>query len=193
MKNTKDKILDTAHHLFNEFGVAPVSIRQISKAAGISHGNLMYHFNTKQEIITALHERLLLEAIALNSNFRPENFSLAELNKATEAGFTISYKYRFFFVELLYVAQQDEALHKRLIEVEQLRAKMYKNVFVLAQEKGLMRQEMFSGEFDSLITQIRILSDSWISSSLLYDNLKDEQRIKKYAQLLMDLLKPYLN
>jgi AcrR family transcriptional regulator len=54
MKNTKDKILRTAQRLFNQRGIESVSIRGIASEMGISHGNLMYHFENKEVLTHAL-------------------------------------------------------------------------------------------------------------------------------------------
>src|SRR6266567_9459354 len=56
-QRTRDRILEAALRLFNERGTAAVSTNHIAAEAGISPGNLYYHFADKQEIIRALHER----------------------------------------------------------------------------------------------------------------------------------------
>ena len=57
MKATQEEILTQALALFNEKGVGEVSIREIARAAGISHGNLRYHFPEKGELVRALFRR----------------------------------------------------------------------------------------------------------------------------------------
>src|SRR6266567_6576776 len=54
---TRGRILDTALALFNERGTAAVSTNLVAAEAGLSPGNLYYHFADKQEIIRALHDR----------------------------------------------------------------------------------------------------------------------------------------
>ena len=53
-RNTRQNILDAARKLFNEYGYNSVSLRDIANDAGISKGNLTYHFSKKEEIMEAL-------------------------------------------------------------------------------------------------------------------------------------------
>lgn len=59
MKNTRDKILDTAERLFAVRGAEAVSLREINTAAGVSQGVLHYHFGGREGVIEAVLERRL--------------------------------------------------------------------------------------------------------------------------------------
>jgi AcrR family transcriptional regulator len=59
MKETYDKILDTAERLFSSRGVNVVSLRDINTAAGVSQGVLHYHFGGRDGLLKALLERRL--------------------------------------------------------------------------------------------------------------------------------------
>lgn len=59
MKNTRDKILDTAERLFAVRGAEAVSLREINTAAGVSQGVLHYHFGGRDGVIEAVLERRL--------------------------------------------------------------------------------------------------------------------------------------
>ena len=59
MKETYDKILDTAERLFSSKGVNVVSLRDINTAAGVSQGVLHYHFGGRDGLLKALLERRL--------------------------------------------------------------------------------------------------------------------------------------
>lgn len=51
---TKDIIMDTARDLFVKNGYQHVSMRQIAKELGCSHGSIYYHFKNKAELFYAL-------------------------------------------------------------------------------------------------------------------------------------------
>lgn len=59
-----ERILDAAHGAFISGGYRASSLRDIAKAAGISHPGLLRYFSTKAEILTALIERLDQESAA---------------------------------------------------------------------------------------------------------------------------------
>jgi AcrR family transcriptional regulator len=52
---TREKILDAASELFLEGGVAALSVRAISKRAGLSTIGIYSHFNGKQGVLDALY------------------------------------------------------------------------------------------------------------------------------------------
>jgi len=51
---TKEKILSCAQALFRERGYNGVSLRDVAEAAGLSIGNLTYHFPKKESLVEAL-------------------------------------------------------------------------------------------------------------------------------------------
>jgi len=55
--STREKLLDTAEHLFAEHGVEGVSLRTINAEAGLSPAALHYHFGSQQALVEALLER----------------------------------------------------------------------------------------------------------------------------------------
>ncbi|MER5353585.1 helix-turn-helix domain-containing protein [Kitasatospora sp. NPDC002551] len=53
-----ERILDASHELFVQAGYRATSLRDIAAASGISHPALLRHFGSKEEILTALVERI---------------------------------------------------------------------------------------------------------------------------------------
>lgn len=53
-KATRDRIVDAADRLFYQVGYDPTSFADISKAVGITRGNVTFHFQTKDDILDAV-------------------------------------------------------------------------------------------------------------------------------------------
>ncbi|MGB0863866.1 MAG: TetR/AcrR family transcriptional regulator [Saprospiraceae bacterium] len=192
MKKTKEKILDTAHQLFNEYGVADVSLRKIAATMNISHGNLIYHFKTKNDILEQLHERILIAALEENKRFKIEENPIIGLWQTAFSGFRILYDYRFFMIDLNYIMRENPALHERFKSLETVRAEMYQEAIDRAIQKGLMRQPEYSNEYIQLIERVRIFSDFWISSSAIYYSGNGDKTIEHHASLFQSMFFPYL-
>jgi len=54
--STKQRIIETALYLFNERRYGNVTTAMLAKEAGVSEGNLWYHFNDKASLLTRLCE-----------------------------------------------------------------------------------------------------------------------------------------
>jgi AcrR family transcriptional regulator len=58
---TRERILDAAAALFNAQRYGNVTTAMLAKAAGLSEGNLWYHFPEKRAILDAISERFLVQ------------------------------------------------------------------------------------------------------------------------------------
>ncbi len=56
--NTRERILDVALDLFTEQGYDGTSLRQIAEQLGVTKAALYYYFESKEDILMALHLRL---------------------------------------------------------------------------------------------------------------------------------------
>lgn len=191
MKNIKHKITKKAKELFNQKGVANVSIREISREVGISHSNLIYHFKDKNKLLHVLHQQILESAILLNNKTKKEENTLKGLFISTLKGFEIIFEFRFFMIDFNLILRENKVLHQQILEIESLRFSMYQEKIDTLVSENIMREQQFSFEYSSLIEQIRIFSDYWLSSAQVYET-NPNLCVKKYAKLFLLLFYPYL-
>ena len=102
---TKDKILLTAVALYNKSGVQGITSRHIAGEMGISHGNLDYHYRSKEELISAIYDKMRAEMsdyfITRNANSSSiEHFHLL-LGQLEE----FQYRYRFINLDVMEITR----------------------------------------------------------------------------------------
>ena len=108
--STKDKILFTAIGLFNQKGYKNVSIKEVADAAGMSPGNLTYHYNTKESLIGAIYEAMRDETEAFV--LPPGAPTLLHFEEMYMNFYNFQHQYSFFFTDLLEIVQQYPEIRK---------------------------------------------------------------------------------
>ncbi len=100
MNKTKLKILLSALKLFNEAGTIKIIIQKIADEAGISIGNLTYHFKNKEAIIVGLFDIVSkdVDDIFLEMPLIPSEEEVVQIELKL---FEIQNKYRFMFLDTL--------------------------------------------------------------------------------------------
>lgn len=112
---TRNRILNTALQLFNEQGTRAVSTNHIAATAGISPGNLYYHFRNKEDIIRAIFEQMDVygrEQYRLILDSYPPG-TLESLEQTFVMIQQFNWRYRFFKREITVLIMNDPLLKER--------------------------------------------------------------------------------
>lgn len=64
-KETRNRILDAAEHLFSERGVSRTSLEDIAQAANVTRGAIYWHFKDKRDLFAAMVDRVTLPMEAM--------------------------------------------------------------------------------------------------------------------------------
>lgn len=187
---TRDKILQTARQLFNEYGVPNVTLRRIALELKMSQGNLNYHFKHREDIIEALYFELLETFNEEKSKLDTSKMDFQFIMDSIKAGMEALFKYRFLMIDFNQNMRENPQLHSHFKELEGIRKQTYLHAFRLAIESKIMRSPMFEGEFEGLNERIRVYSDYWIASSAVYQE-DPTTAVEKYSSLLVEMFFPY--
>lgn len=68
----RDRLLDSAEAVLTEHGSHGLTLAAVAAHAGVSKGGLLYHYASKDALITALIERLIANFDELVASFRME-------------------------------------------------------------------------------------------------------------------------
>lgn len=156
--NTRDRIVEICRELFNERGPGEVTTAEIALAAGISEGNLHYHFRRKEQIVVALFAlfEAALEDVAVPGG---ELERRPDPHRVYLAGwFNVMWEWRFLYAASVYrLAPTLQPRLKHISDVGQAHIRRVLNQLV---ERGRLRAE--PQEIDRLVVNAWIVSSYWI-------------------------------
>lgn len=185
MHNTKQKILDAAIPLFNEKGLVNVRLQHIADKAGISVGNLAYHYYSKKAIVEALYKEL---EQTINPILSPKQgfLHLIDFDNQLSAYYFLIKRYAFYFLDVLEMERAYPRLHdKRKLYIsqmmEQIHQWMLQNV-----DKGILKPEIQSKQYELSAQTIWLVITFWITQQRVRETEEDEVAFKKlvWNQLL---------
>lgn len=189
---TRERIINTAIHLFNEQGTGAVSTNHIAAALGISPGNLYYHFHNKEEVIRAIYARLRPAwetAMTLPSGRPP---TVSDLRHLLEANARIVWDYRFYYRELPALMRRDPELAADYRAVRQGGLANIEALLSFFVSTGLLHTPDDSAALPDLARICWILADFWLSFEELGDDPIGPNDIERGVAPILRVLHPYL-
>jgi len=189
---TRRRILDTALALFNERGTAAVSTNHVAAEAGLSPGNLYYHFADKQEIIRALHERYAAANEGLWEPGPGMPASLAGLRGGLARAMELAWEYRFFERELLALLRADPLLRARYRQVYEHRLDQWLAFGQQLVAQGAIRPPQPPATIRDLAVAVWLIGGGWMSFLEITGDPQDPGQVARGADLVLAVLGPYL-
>lgn len=190
--NTRNLIIATALKLFNDEGAYRVTTNHIADKAGISPGNLYYHFHNKEEII---REIFLLILERFDRLWGGDSGSMNAISFADmfEETCNIYYEYRFFYLEITQLLGQDPDLKKIYEKNREKRFREEREMYRGLINSGILVEPESDQELSELITIGWIVSDFWLSYLCTSGRTITRESVREYMNLMFRLLKPYLD
>jgi len=190
--SAKETILDTALILFNKDGTANVSTNHIAEAAGISPGNLYYHFRNKEEIIRELFQRLSDtwdKGLPFPQDRQP---TLDDLKAIIETNYQIIWQYRFAYRELVALLRQDEELRANFLAVRQRGFDGFHELITAFSEAGVIHLPDEPQAVNELQEVCWLISEFWITNIEVNGRSVDKNEMQNGVKLMLRVLQPYL-
>ena len=191
-RRTRERILEAALRLFNDFGEPNIPTTVIADEIEISPGNLYYHFHNKDEIVEAIFadfEHEIEETLCIPGN-RPANVD--DIWLFLHLLFEHIWKYRFLYRDL-----NDLLTRNRTIEVhfKQIIAHKISTATLLCKglvAAGAMRAS--GDELRALATNMTVISTYWLSFEYARDprGTMESGRIGRGVYQVMALVSPFL-
>jgi AcrR family transcriptional regulator len=188
---TKERIVSTALHLFNQQGADPVTTRHIAKEINISHGNLCYHYPRKEDIIIELYQNLVEELDKEIASLQTGSPGLEMLMKVTATTFRIQYKYKFILQDMVGIMRRIAPIQQHFKKLYQQRKDQFRMIiqYLIAQE--LIQAEVVKGQYERFVDQFYIIGDFWVSEAEILFEGTEQEKLTYYTQIAFGLIIPY--
>jgi AcrR family transcriptional regulator len=190
---TRARILASALALFNREGTARVSTNHIAEAAGISPGNLYYHFHNKDEIIRALCHQLFTrtgEMFTLEEERPP---TIADVQRWVRENFVVTWQYAFVYRELPALIRHDPLLAAEYAAVRQRGYEGFQALIALLTSGGVLVASLDAGTAVQLADLLWLITESWLTALDLQGRDASEEQMQRGIDLMLLVLQPYLN
>ena len=191
-RRTRERILQTALTMFNQFGEPSVATTSIAFEMGISPGNLYYHYHSKEQIVSDLFGefRREIEATLAAPEKRPPNAEDCWL--FLHLVFEAIWKYRFIYRDI-----NDLVSRYHMIEVQFRRIINHKIQVAEQILTGLVRAGQLTAtptEISTLAVNIVLLASYWMSFEFARDPRapQDDRTLARGAFHVLTLAAPYL-
>ena len=159
---TKDKILQSAIELYNTAGVQTITSRHIAAEIGISHGNLDYHYKTKEEIILAIYDRMRDEMSDYFITRKANSSSIEHVHLLLIQLEEFQYKYRFINLDVLEITRAFPRISDLLQKTSEYRKQQLNVLFQEFLADGYML-EIEKNLLEQTLHIIRIIITFWLS------------------------------
>ena len=190
--DTKELILQTATNLFNQHGTARISTNAIAEKAGISSGNLYYHYKDKSHIIREIYERMMNSWEKSYGRAENRSLSIETLKRFIEDNFELLWEYRFFYRETVALLHADPALLERHTEIIKQRFERQRAILQQAEKDGIIRFPEPAVRLDEVLTIVWIVANNYLVYLESMGQIIEYRDFENGAELILKILHPYL-
>ena len=158
---TRDWILTTSLHLFNELGEPNVTTNHIADEMDISPGNLHYHFRKKEDIVIELFKIFETDIFTVLQSPRERTPDFEDMWLYLHLTFEKIWKYRFFYRDLNHLINRYKKLQTGLGRILERKVNVAATLCRGMVEEGAMHAS--EEEINALANNIALTATYWLS------------------------------
>ncbi|MGB3586979.1 MAG: TetR/AcrR family transcriptional regulator [Tunicatimonas sp.] len=186
MVDTKQKITQAATELYNTYGIASVRLQQIADLAGLSIGNLAYHFKNKEAITLAVVQDLTGEVKDILKMFR-QTSDFLDFDRQLSEWFSFHQRYAFYFSD--HTPWLNEELQQRRVQSSSRLICQIQKRFDFHRKRGSVKSDMTAPDDRAVAETIGMVITLWPSHRRLQGQSAGNE--KEYKKAVWSQMLPY--
>jgi AcrR family transcriptional regulator len=191
-RRTRERILETALAMFNEFGEPTVATTSIAFEMGISPGNLYYHYHSKEQILADLFAnfRREIETTLAAPEQRPPHAE--DIWLFLHLVFEAIWKYRFLYRDINDLVSRYHVIEVQFRRVLAHKIRVAQQILAGLVTAGQMRAQ--PTEISTLAENMVLVASYWMSFEFARDPraTQDDKTLARGAFHVISLAAPYL-
>jgi AcrR family transcriptional regulator len=189
---TKELILQTATNLFNQHGTAKISVNSIAHEAGISSGNLYYHYTDKAHIIREIYVQMIRSWEKPYSRAENRGLSIETFKRFIEENFELLWEYRFFYRETVALLNADSGLKELQTEIIKHRFERQLTILQQAEKAGIFHFPEPDVQLCEVLTIVWIVANNYLVHLETMGQVVEFHDFEKGTELILKILHPYM-
>jgi len=188
---TRDRIIQKAVELYNEYSASEISNNRIAAEMGISPGNLHYHFKNKESIIREIYKILFykMDKIWYEPAFYGSEEGLIDYFYELSR---LLYEYRFCYFELNVLLKNDPELKEEYaLRSERIQQQM-KNLYHSYVDAGIMKNIGSEEDEKYVVENAWIVGLMWITYADMIHKKLNSDIIHESVRHIYYIIRPYM-
>jgi AcrR family transcriptional regulator len=187
---TKQRITEAAVRCFNRLGIANTRLQQVADEAGLSLGNMTYHFRNKEALGEAVWQGLVREQEEVLAEFRVLPL-FEDIERLLARLFRLQAAYRFFYLDMLEVIRAFPQIRPLQGQHMAWQVQQMSNAVRFNQARGAFRSWPEAPEAERLAQQFWLAAELWRYRRRCEG--AEDQDYAAFREAIWDLFKPWFS
>lgn len=185
---TKEKIIKCSIKLFNMNGLVNVRLQHIADEAGISVGNLAYHYYSKEAIMIKIVNQLteLLDPIIDEKKEFP---GLMDFDTQLAKYYHFLIKYSFFFIDLLEIKRNYPKLYDKCKLITHHISEQIHHWLIQNEKNGILINELRPDNYRIVAHTIWMIITFYLTKPVDHGSPEDSERV--FKEVVWSQILPY--
>jgi AcrR family transcriptional regulator len=188
MSETKERIRNVAENLFFEHGIANTRLQLIADEAGISVGNLAYHFKNKEALVVYVYEHLFEEFNNILITYL-QTPDLTDFDRQFEALYKFFSQNSFYLNNIWEIERNFPDIKEKWHQLNQKILLQIKKRLEFNTKRGVLAPEPYPNAYEMLAQNLWMTLNSWLPQQIL---LKRKASFPLYRKALWSQIYPFL-